>query len=76
MLLLQSPLKSVISDTLTEITEESLSCQNYWLDIIQNSLSMHLFLSFLTYFWIVNLENSHVTQIITLIYNLLQKLLL
>ena len=50
MLLLQSPLKSVISDTLSEISEESLSCQNYWLDIIQNFLSMTLFFPFLTDF--------------------------
>ena len=50
MLLLQIPLKSVISDALSEISEESLSCQNYWLDIIQNLLSMCLFLSFLTNF--------------------------
>ena len=48
MLLLQSPLKSVICDTLSEIGEESLNCQNYWLDIIQNILSMCLFMSFIT----------------------------
>ena len=43
MLLLQSPLKA-------EISQESLSYQNYWLNIIQNFLSMYLFLSVLTYF--------------------------
>ena len=43
-------MKSVISDTLSEISEESLSCQNYLLNIIQNFLNMWLFFSFLTYF--------------------------
>ena len=40
----------VIFDTLSEISEERLSCQNYWLEVTQNFLSMYLFLSFLTYF--------------------------
>ena len=69
MLLLWSLLKSVISDTWLEISEEILSCQNYWLDIIQNFLSMWLFFSFSTYFEIENLKNGHVTQITTQIYN-------
>ena len=34
---------SNFSDSLSEISEESLSCQNYWLDNIQNFLSMCLF---------------------------------
>ena len=50
MLLLQGPLKSVISDTLSKVSEQSLSYQNYWLGIIQNFLSLYLFLSLLTYF--------------------------
>ena len=36
MLQLQSLLKSIISYILSEISEESLSCKNNWLDIIQN----------------------------------------
>ena len=33
MLLLWSQLKSIISDTLSEISEQNLSCHNYWLSI-------------------------------------------
>ena len=73
VLLLQSPLKTVISDTLTKISEESLSCQNYCLEIIPNFLSMWLFFSFLTYFQIENLKNGHATQITTLIYSFSSK---
>ena len=46
MLLLQNPLKWVISDMLLG---KKISRQNYWLDIGQKILSIFEFLSFVTY---------------------------
>ena len=66
LLLLWDQLKSVISDKLSEITEESLNCQKYWLD-------MCLFLSFLNYFQIKNLKYDKVTRLTSLIYNFYYK---
>ena len=50
-----------------------MSCQNYWLDIGQNLLSIFEYLSFLTYFKIEILKYGHVIWIKTLIYSFYYK---